>query len=137
MQYAPIAAAALVAAASAFAVAVAQTTNPPLPPGYVADAQSTYNPREVAAARQQYRDGCRGHQSQEFCECLASGVSQAMPPRLVSQASIGIGNRFAALGSPADTPLYRADARSGLDDPDGRIVEVESHYANACQQFRR
>jgi hypothetical protein len=137
MHIAPLATAALLAL-SVSAAAIAQTPNPPpLPPGYVADSQSTYPAQEVAAARQAYRAACQGHQSPEFCDCLAAGVAQAMPPRLVRQASSGIGDRFAALGSAASVPIYRADARYGADDPEGRITQVEAHYANACQQFRR
>jgi hypothetical protein len=138
MQIAPIAIAAFVAA-GVFTAAIAQTPeqNPQaLPPGYVADSQSTYNAREVAGARQRYRAACQRHQSREFCDCLAAGVSQAMPPGLVRQASSGIGDRIAAPGD-ANAPIYRADARVGVDDPEGRIVEVEGHYANACEQFRR
>lgn len=135
MQIAAVATA-TIAAACVFTLAAAQTP-PPLPPGYVADSQSTYPAQEVAAARQGYRAACEGHQSAQFCDCLAAGVAQAMPPRLVRQASSGIGDRIAAPGSAASVPIYRADARSGLDDPSGRIVEVEGHYANACQQFRR
>jgi hypothetical protein len=126
-------------AASIFAVATAQTPSPrDLPPGYVADAQSTYNAREVAAGRQAYRAACQGHQSPEFCECLAAGVAQAMSPALVRQASRGIGDRLADLGSPASQPIYQADARLGAEDPEGRIAAVEGHYASgACLQFRR
>jgi hypothetical protein len=135
MQIATTATAALVGA-SAFTLAMAQTPEP-LPPGYVADAQSTYDPREVASARQAYRQSCQRYQSREFCECLSAGIAQGMPPRLVLQARTGIGDRIARRGSDASVPIYRADARSGLDDPDGRIVEVEGHYANACAELRR
>jgi hypothetical protein len=136
MQIAPIAAVAFVAV-SVFTVAIAQAPDPQShPPGYVADSQSTYPANEVAAARQTYRAACQRHQSAAFCECLAAAVAQAMPPRLVMQASNGIGDRIAALGTASSVPIYRADARAGADDPEGRIVEVEGHYANACQQHR-
>jgi hypothetical protein len=123
---------------SAVTLAIAQTPGQQAqPPGYVADSQSTYDPREVAGARQAYRAACQGHQSNEFCDCLAAAVAQAMPPGLVRQARTGIGDRLADVGSDPNTPLYNADARSGLDDPDGRIRQVEAHYANTCAQFRR
>lgn len=126
-------------AASIFVVASAQAPSPQdFPPGYVADAQSTYSAQDVAAARQAYRAACQGHQSPEFCQCLAAGVAQAMSPALVRRASRGIGDRLADLGSPASQPIYQADARLGAEDPEGRIAAVEGHYASgACLQFRR
>jgi len=145
MKIAAIATATLLAA-TILTAAAAQTPDPQQkpdaqqrPPGYVADAQSTHNPREVAAARQAYRRACQRYQSAGFCECLASGVAQAMPPQLVRQGSRGIGQRISAAPSsaPGESAFYRADARSGLDDPSGRIAEVEGHYANVCQQLRR
>jgi hypothetical protein len=137
MQIAPIVTATFVAAAILTAAA-AQTPDAQKPPGYVADAQSTHSAREVAAARQVYRQACQRHQSAGFCQCLAAGVAQAMPPHLVRQASRGIGERLAATsGAAGASTFYAADARSGLDDPTARIAEVEGHYANVCQQLRR
>lgn len=130
-------AAVAVAGVGMVSLALAQdpSMTPPLPPGYVADAQSTYDPAEVASARSSYRQECQRHGSANFCDCMASGMAQALPPRLVNQARSGMGDRLSE-ERPEGSTGYRADARTGVDDPEYRIAEVERHYADACRQFR-
>jgi hypothetical protein len=121
---------------SAGAIAYAQVEEPAPPPASsVPDARSLASDQEVGEARRYYRAQCSRHQSAEFCDCVTAGVAQALMPQEVRIAARTISERINAQGDAAaqsdqDTST---EAMSSAE----RIEQVESHYANACAQFRR
>jgi hypothetical protein len=132
----------LTAAASAATIAMAQTgagqmTEPAGPPAAMSspDARSLASDQEVGEARRFYRAQCERHQSHTFCECVTAGVAQALMPAEVRMAARTIGERINAEG---DAPLVAGTDRApvGATSQD-RIEQAESHYADACAQFRR
>jgi hypothetical protein len=140
-------AAALFAAASTASFAVAQDTKPteqtdpnssatPAPPTAEApDARQIATDADVGAARRTYRASCQRHESAGFCECLTAGVAQALAPQEVRIAARDIGSWINAQGDAADS--FESDATPIGANSQTRIEQVQGHYANACQQFRR
>lgn len=149
-----LAAAALVSAVSLTTFAIAQTKPldpngqynptissqlPPtanvLPVTPTPDARQLASDQEVGVARRAYRAACQQHESAGFCDCVTAGVAQALMPAEVRIAARTIGERINAQGDAAiasDT-----DNTYGAESSAERIEQVEGHYADACQQFRR
>jgi hypothetical protein len=147
-------AAALLSAASATTIAIAQTkpTDPmpvmeqpvvvPAPPlvapaggpSVVPDARARASDREVGEARRAYRAACSAEESAGFCDCVTAGVAQALMPSEVRIAARTFGDRIPAQGdgyAASDTDMTELGANSAT-----RIEQVEAHYADACSQFR-
>lgn len=144
-----ILAAALFAAASAATFAFAQDAGmkpvepadpnasaTPAPPSAEApDARQFASDAEVGAARRAYRASCERYESAGFCDCLTAGVAQALPPQDVRIAARNIGSWINAQGDTvAGADSDRAEPGAG---PMTRIDQVQSHYAETCQAFRR
>jgi hypothetical protein len=145
----PILAAALFAAASAATFAFAQDAGPkPMepanpnasatpapPPAESPDARQLASDAEVGVARRAYRASCQRYQSFGFCDCLTAGVAQTLAPAEVRIAARDIGSWINAQGDApgaADSDAAPPGANSVV-----RIEQVQAHYANTCQQFRR
>ncbi len=99
------------------------------------DARSIASDQAVGEARRYYRAQCNRHESAGFCECVTAGVAQALMPEEVRIAADTIGERINAQGDatiPSDSDSSGAPMSSAA-----RIEQVESHYADACQQYRR
>lgn len=144
-----ILAAALFAAASAATFAFAQDVgvkpmeqaNPnasatPAPPSAESpDARQIASDADVGAARRTYRASCQRFESAGFCDCLTAGVAQALAPQEVRIAARGLGSWINAQGDAV------GGADSDATDPGAnsmtRIDQVQSHYAETCQSFRR
>lgn len=144
-----LAAALLFTAASAVSFALAQESmtppmeqaNPnasatPAPESAEApDARQVASDADIGDARRYYRAQCSKHESAAFCECVTAGVAQALTPQEVRIAARTIGERITAQGDAAQgATTDRAAAGANSRD---RISQVEGHYADACQQFRR
>lgn len=144
-----ILAAALFAAASITTFAFAQDdgvkpmeqANPnasatPAPPSVEApDARQIASDADVGAARRTYRASCERYEAPGFCDCLTAGVAQALAPQEVRIAARGLGSWINAQGDAA------GGASSDATEPGAnsmtRIEQVQSHYAETCQSFRR
>jgi hypothetical protein len=144
-----ILAAALFAAASTATFALAQdagvkpmeqadpnaSATPAPPTAESPDARQVASDAEVGVARRAYRASCQRYQSFGFCDCLTAGVAQALPPADVRIAARSIGSWINAEG---DAP---GSASSDTSEPNAtpmtRIDQVQSHYAETCQSFRR
>ena len=144
-----LAAALLFTAVSAAGLALAQEsatppmeqTNPnasatPSPPAAEApDARQVASDAAVGQARRYYRAQCNKYESAGFCDCVTAGVAQALTPAEVRIAARTIGERITAQGDAGPSSATdQADLGANSRD---RIVQVEGHYADACQQFRR
>ena len=144
-----ILAAVLFAAASAATFAFAQdagmkpvepgdanaSATPAPPSAESPDARQVASDAEVGVARRAYRASCQRYESFGFCDCLTAGVAQALPPREVRMAARGIGSWINAqgdAGAGANTDATPPGADSMM-----RIDQVQSHYAETCQSFRR
>ncbi|MGE3143370.1 MAG: hypothetical protein AB7L65_08620 [Hyphomonadaceae bacterium] len=127
-------AAAALAALSLGAVALAEPDIAAAQAGLeTPDARSVASDDEVRVARRAYRAACERVENQGFCECVTAGVAQALSPADVRIAAQTLPERLAAEGDSA--------ARAGTDtavsaDAMTRIETAESHYADACAQFR-
>ena len=144
-----ILAAALFAAASAATFAFAQDVgvkpmeqvNPnasatPAPPSAEApDARQVASDADVGVARRAYRASCQRYQSFGFCDCLTAGVAQALAPSEVRIAARDIGSWINAQGDAAGGA--NTDATAPGANSMTRIDQVQSHYAETCQSFRR
>lgn len=147
-----LAATALLAAASATTIAVAQikplnpdgSYNPALiaqqttpigAPIAAPDARSMSNEADVGEARRAYRAQCEQYEARSFCECVSAGVAQALMPAEVRVAARTIGERILAQGDASLTA--DSDDTTGAQSSAVRIEQVEAHYADACVQFRR
>lgn len=147
-------AAALLSAASATTIAIAQTKpvdpmpvmEQPVPdvvepmiapaggPSVVPDARALASDREVGEARRAYRAACSREENAGFCDCVTAGVAQALMPSEVRIAARTFGDRIPAQGDAygaVDTDMTEVGANSAT-----RIAQVEAHYADACAQFR-
>ena len=147
-------AAALLTAASATTIAIAQTKpSDPMPvmeqpvpdpsppmvapaggPSVVPDARALASDHEVGQARRAYRAACQQHETAGFCDCVTAGVAQALMPSEVRIAARSFGDRIPAQGDAygaADSDMTETGANSAT-----RIAQVEAHYADACRQFR-
>jgi hypothetical protein len=99
------------------------------------DARSLASDQSVGEARRYYRSQCNRHESTAFCECVTAGVAQALMPEEVRIAANTIGERITAQG---DTGLASDSDSSGAPMSSAeRIAQVEGHYADSCQQYRR
>jgi hypothetical protein len=104
-------------------------------PVQTADARSASSDRAVGEARRHYRAQCSRHESAAFCECVTAGVAQALTPTEVRTAANTIEVRITAQG---DAGVASESDYSSLPlNSAERIEQVESHYADACTQFRR
>jgi hypothetical protein len=151
-----LAAAALLAAASATTIAIAQTKplspdgtyaaqmtaqqsapmGPEVPVALAApDARSLASDQEVGEARRYYRSQCERYQSPGYCDCVTAGVAQALMPQEVRIAARTIGERINAQGDAAIAS--ESDSTMGAESSVERIEQIEGHYANACEPFRR
>jgi hypothetical protein len=144
-----ILAAALFAAASVATFAFAQDAglkpvepaNPsasatPAPPSAEApDARQIASDAEVGVARRAYRASCQRYQSFGFCDCLTAGVAQALAPSEVRIAARSIGSWINAQGDAAGGAS--TDATAPGANSMTRIDQVQNHYAETCQSFRR
>lgn len=120
-------------------VAVAQEQMPQAEPmtapaGETTDAQSVASVQEVAEARRAYRAACNQHESPGFCECVTAGVAQALLPSEVRMAARTIGERITAQGDAAIAA--DSDDTTGAESSAERIEQVEGHYADACARLR-
>lgn len=99
------------------------------------DARSHASDADVGEARRYYRAQCeRSSESTGFCECVTAGVAQALMPEEVRIAARTVSDRLTAQGDAmmsAETDASPAGSNSAE-----RIAQVESHYADACAQFR-
>jgi len=155
-----LAAAALLSAASATTIAIAQVKPlnpdgsyagtvtaqqspqdmaPPAPMGPsmetpIPDARSLASDQEVAEARRYYRAQCNEVESPGFCECVTAGVAQALMPEEVRIAANTIGDRIPAEGDAMMSS--ESDATYGAQSSAERIEQVEGHYADACARLR-
>jgi hypothetical protein len=109
------------------------TLNPAADPA-PQDARTMASDREVGEARRAYRASCERYESHGFCECVTAGVAQALHPSEVRIAARTIGDRITAQGDAAMSS--QTDSTAGLESSAARIEQVESHYADACAQFR-
>lgn len=98
------------------------------------DARSLASDQEVGQARRAYRAACSRHESAGFCDCVTAGVAQALMPAEVRMAARTIGQRINAQGDAYGAEA--SDSTVGAQSSAERIAQVESHYADACQQFR-
>jgi hypothetical protein len=99
------------------------------------DARSQASDQAVGEARRYYRAQCeRSGETHAFCECVTAGVAQALLPAEVRIAANGVEERLTAQGDAAMSSETDA-APSGASSAE-RIAQVESHYADACAQFR-
>lgn len=138
-----ITAAVLLASASFATYAIAQSDMKPdqrieaPAPGSEAapDAQSLASAQQVGEARRYYRQQCERYESAGFCDCVTAGVAQALMPAEVRIAARTIGERINAQGDAASGAA--SDDTVGAQSSAMRIEQVEGHYAEACQQFRR
>lgn len=147
-----ITAAVLLASASFATYAIAQSEKPaekpviamdqdqlaeaPAPgPEAAPDAQSIASTQQVAEARRYYRAQCERYESAGFCDCVTAGVAQALMPEEVRIAARTIGERINAQGDASASGV--SDSTVGASSSAMRIEQVEGHYADACQQFRR
>jgi hypothetical protein len=110
-------------------LAIAQTEPAPAV-GPVGDARSVASDREVGEARRYYRQQCNRHEAAGFCECVTAGVAQELAPAEVRMAARTVGERITAQGDTAGA------GNEAAATPEARIAQVESHYADACAQFR-
>ncbi|MFZ2029280.1 MAG: hypothetical protein WAU68_03145 [Vitreimonas sp.] len=145
-----ILAAALFAAASAATFAFAQDAGlkpveptsanasvTPAPPSVESpDARQIASDADIGAARRTYRASCQRYQSFGFCDCLTAGVAQALAPQEVRIAARGIGSWINAQGDAAAAGAS-TDATEPGSNSMTRIDQVQSHYAETCQSFRR
>jgi hypothetical protein len=99
------------------------------------DARSMASDRAVGEARRYYRSQCNRHESAAFCECVTAGVAQALMPEEVRIAANTIGDRITAQGDAG--VASDSDASTAPMSSAARIEQVEGHYADACQQYRR
>lgn len=99
------------------------------------DARSMASDRAVGEARRYYRSQCNRHESAAFCECVTAGVAQALMPEEVRIAANTIGDRITAQGDAG--VASDSDASNAPMSSAARIEQVEGHYADACQQYRR
>ena len=99
------------------------------------DAQSIANTQQVGEARRYYRSQCERYESAGFCDCVTAGVAQALMPAEVRMAGRTIGERINAQGDAAGSGT--SDDTVGAQSSAERIEQIEGHYADACQQFRR
>lgn len=120
---------------SAGAIAYAQVDDTMAPPtAGTTDARSLASDQSVGEARRYYRAQCNQYESAGFCDCVTAGVAQALLPQEVRIAGRTIGERITAQGDASiasDTDVSDAPMSSAE-----RIEQVESHYADACAQFR-
>lgn len=98
------------------------------------DARTVASDAEVGVARRAYRAQCSRYESASFCECVTAGVAQALSPADVRVAARTIRDRITAQGdavaaSSSDPALTGSDQMT-------RIEQAESHYVDACSQFR-
>lgn len=108
----------------------------PAPPAAEApDARQVASDAAVGEARRYYRAQCGKYESAGFCECVTAGVAQALTPQEVRIAARTIGERINAQGDAA--PSATTDQTDVGANSRDRIMQVEGHYADACQQFRR
>lgn len=144
------AAVALVSAVSLTTFAVAQTKpldadaqfdaslamqQPIAPVAPVPDARSLASDQDVGDARRAYRAACERFQAPGYCDCVTAGVAQALMPAEVRIAARTIGERINAQGDAAIAT--ESDSTVGVESSAERIEQIEGHYANACEQFRR
>lgn len=130
-----VATALLAATVSAGAIAYAQVVEPMTPPAPTTDARSHASDQEVGEARRFYRAQCvRSGESRAFCECVTAGVAQALVPEEVRIAARTVDERMPAQGDTAMSS--ESDAAPPGASSAERIAQVESHYADACAQFR-
>lgn len=109
-------------------------SEPVTPVAPTPDARSMASDQEVGEARRAYRAACDAHESTAFCECVTAGVAQALMPSEVRIAARTIGQRITAQG---DAPMPSdSDNTIGAQSSAARIEQVESHYADACAQYR-
>jgi hypothetical protein len=107
----------------------------PAPPAAEApDARQIASDAEVGQARRYYRAQCNRYESSGFCDCVTAGVAQALSPKEVRMAARTIGERITAQGDAGGGGV--SDQTDSVD-PRLRIQQIEGHYADACQQFRR
>lgn len=99
------------------------------------DARSLASDQAVGQARRYYRAQCSRHESTAFCECVTAGVAQALMPEEVRIAANTIGDRITAQGDASIAS--DSDSSSAPMSSAERIAQVEGHYADACQQYRR
>ena len=99
------------------------------------DARSLATDQDVGQARRAYRAACQQHESAGFCDCLTAGVAQALMPQEVRIAARTIGQRINAQGDAYGSES--SDMTETGANSQTRIEQVEAHYADACQQFRR
>jgi hypothetical protein len=98
------------------------------------DARTMASDQEVGEARRAYRAACDAHESTAFCECVTAGVAQALMPSEVRIAARTIGERITAQGDASIAS--DSDNTMGAQSSAARIEQVESHYADACVQYR-
>jgi hypothetical protein len=145
-----LAAALLMITASGASIALAQdidkpkpeviVAEPPLPgvvphvPDLTPDARTQASDQEVGQARRAYRAACSQHESAGFCDCVTAGVAQALLPSEVRIAARTFGQRIPAQGDSYGSA--ESDLARGAESSRVRIEQVESHYADACAQYR-
>ena len=144
-------AAALLAAASFTTLAVADPANKPqevgqstsaivpepvvpAPTATANDARTVASDAEVGQARRAYRAQCSRYESASFCECVTAGVAQALSPADVRVAARTVRERLTAQGDAAASSASDPAVTGG--EQMTRIEQAESHYADACSQFR-
>lgn len=104
-------------------------------PAPAPDARSLATDQDVGQARRAYRAACQRHESAGFCDCVTAGVAQALMPQEVRIAARTIGQRINAQGDAQGAES--SDMTEAGANSQARIEQVEAHYADACQQFRR
>jgi hypothetical protein len=107
----------------------------PTEPVDTTDARSLASDRAVGETRRHYRAQCNRQESAAFCECVTAGVAQALMPEEVRIAASTIGERINAEGDAG--MAAQSDRSETAMSSAARIEQVESHYADACAQFRR
>lgn len=98
------------------------------------DARTVASDQEVGQARRAYRAQCSRYETASFCDCVTAGVAQALSPADVRVAARTIRDRITAQGDAAASSA--SDPAVTGNDQMTRIEQAESHYADACSQFR-
>lgn len=111
-----------------------QSATPAPPTAEAPDARQVASDADVGDARRYYRAQCGKYESASFCECVTAGVAQALTPQEVRIAGRTIGNWINAQGDAA--PGSDTDQTDPGSNSMTRIDQVQSHYAEACAQFR-
>ena len=111
------------------------SATPAAPSVEAPDARQIASDADIGVARRTYRASCQRYESAGFCDCLTAGVAQALVPQEVRIAARGIGSWINAQGDAADRSV--SDSTPLGANSQIRIEQVQGHYADTCQQFRR